>query len=58
MFNNKIRIRKGSPDDVMAKVQDYSLKLSKFNLQTHCYVHFWTNTVEKGTYHIPYDLIS
>ena len=32
----------------MAKVQDCRLAVSKFKLQSHSYVHFWTNTLEKG----------
>ena len=29
----------------MAKVLDYSLKVNKFRVHSHCYVHFWTNTL-------------
>ena len=32
----------------MAKVPDYDLKVSKFELTSHCYVHFRNNTLEKS----------
>ena len=32
----------------MAKVLNCSLKISKFELQLHYYIHFWTNTLVKG----------
>ena len=32
----------------MAKVLNYGLELSKFELQSHYYVHFWTDTLRKG----------
>ena len=32
----------------MTKVLVCSLKINKFNLQLHCYIHFWTNTFWKG----------
>ena len=31
------------PHGIMAKVLDSSLKVSEFELQSHCYLHFWTN---------------
>ena len=37
-----------SPCSVMAKVLDCSLEISKFKLPSHYYVHFLTNTLEKG----------
>ena len=32
----------------MAKLLDYSLEVSKFEHQTHYYVHFQTNTLGKS----------
>ena len=37
-----------SPCLVLANVRDCSIEVSKFKLQLHCYVHFQTNTPEKG----------
>ena len=38
----------GSPCGIMVKVQDYSLDISEFKLQSCNYIHFWTNTLGKG----------
>ena len=32
----------------MTKVLDCSLKVSVFELQSHYYFHFWTNTIWNG----------
>ena len=32
----------------MPDVLNYDIVLSKFKLQLHYYVHFWTNALEKG----------
>ena len=37
----------GSPHGIMTKVLGFSLKVSKFKFQLHCYVLFWTNTPGK-----------
>ena len=33
---------------MMAKVMVCSLQVSKFEIQSHCYIHFLTNTIRKG----------
>ena len=38
----------GSPHDIMTKMLDGDLKVNEFELQSHYYVHFWTNTLWKG----------
>ena len=38
----------GGPRDVMVKVMDSGMVVSKFKLQSRYYVHFWTNTLRKG----------
>ena len=38
----------GCPHDIVANVLDNNLIVSKFKLQLHLYVHFWTNTHGKG----------
>ena len=38
----------GSPQGVEAKVLDCDLKVSKIELQTFYYIHFWTNSLGKG----------
>ena len=47
---NQIFISKGgrSPHVKMVKVLDCGLKVSKFKLQSHNYVHFHFNTLGKG----------
>ena len=32
----------------MGKVLDNYLEENEFKLQSHCYIHFWTNTVGKA----------
>ena len=32
----------------MAKVQDYGLEVNEFELQSHYYIQFQTNTLGKG----------
>ena len=32
----------------MVKVLDFGFKVSGFDLQSHCYIHFQTNTLGKG----------
>ena len=32
----------------MVEAMDYEIVVSEFVLQLHYYVHFWTNTPEKG----------
>ena len=32
----------------MVKVLDYGIVVSEFKLQSHYYIHFWTNTLGKG----------
>ena len=32
----------------MANVLDNDIEVSEFELHTHYYIHFWTNTLEKG----------
>ena len=32
----------------ITKVLDNSLKIIDFELHSHNYIHFWTNTLEKG----------
>ena len=47
--------------DVVANVLDSDIVVNEFELQTHYYVHFWTNNLGKDViYHIPisYQLIS
>ena len=39
---------RGSPYEVVAKVLDCDIVVSEFELQPHYYVHFRTNTLEKG----------
>ena len=41
-------LRGGWPRDVMVKVMDCEIIVSKFELQSRYYVHFQTNTLEKG----------
>ena len=38
----------GASRDVVAKVLDCDIIVNEFELQSHYYVHFRTNTVEKG----------
>ena len=38
----------GGPWDVVANVLDFDTVVTKFKLQSCYYVHFWTNTLEKG----------
>ena len=38
----------GSARDLVVNVQDSSILVSKFELQSHFYVHFQTNTLDKG----------
>ena len=40
--------------DMMVKVLDCGLKVSKFKLQLHYYIHFQTNTIVKVMYVPPY----
>ena len=42
------RGNRGSPCGVMVKVNDCRIVVSKFELQSRYYVHFWTNTLRKG----------
>ena len=37
----------------MAKVLDWNFEVSEFELQSHCYAHFWTNTLRER-YETPY----
>ena len=39
---------KGCPCGVMVKAMDCRIVVSEFVLQSHYYVHFWANTLEKG----------
>ena len=32
----------------MVKVLDSGLKVCEYKLQSHYYIHFWTNILEKG----------
>ena len=38
----------GSPHCVVANVLDCNIIVIEFEFQLHYYVHFWTNTFEKG----------
>ena len=38
----------GWPRGIMVKVMDCGIVVSKFELQSRYYVHFWTNTLGKG----------
>ena len=40
---------KGCPHGVMVKAMDCGIGVSEFVLQSHYYVHFWANTLGKGT---------
>ena len=40
--------RERSPRGVVAKMLDSCFEVSEFELQSHSYVHFWINTLEKG----------
>ena len=37
-----------SPHCRMVNMLDWDIVVSKFELQFNYYVHFWTNTLEKG----------
>ena len=39
---------RGYPRGVMVKVIDFEIVVNEFELQSHYYVHFWTNTLGKG----------
>ena len=39
---------RGYPRGVMVKAMDCGIVVSEFELQSHYYIHFWTNTLEKG----------
>ena len=41
---------KGSPGSLVANVPDSNIIVSKFEPQSHCYVHFQTNTLRRGMY--------
>ena len=47
LFMNKFYFTR-TGGGVMAKVLDCGLKVNEFELQPRYYVHFWTNTIEKG----------
>ena len=47
MADHPVRLGRGILLDVMAKVLDCSLEVSVFEPQSHCYVHFQTNTLGK-----------
>ena len=38
----------GCPRGVMIKTMDCGIVVSEFKLQSHYYVHFWTNPLGKG----------
>ena len=38
-----------TPNEMVANVQDCSLTVSEFDLQSYYYVHFWINSLGKGT---------
>ena len=38
----------GCSHGVMLKALDYGIVVSEFELQSHCYIHFRTNTLGKG----------
>ena len=40
----------------MTKVLDYSLEVNEFELQSHNYIHFWTNTLGKSMNILIYEL--
>ena len=45
IFSNDL---KGCPHGVMVKALDCTIVVSEFELQSHYYVHFQTNTLGKG----------
>ena len=48
-FNKKVTHKPlGSPCGVMVKALAYGVVVSEFELQSRYYVHFRTNTLEKG----------
>ena len=56
-----LKLTKGSPCGVMAKVLDCSLKLSKLEFQSCYYIHFQINTFGKSiepSYRLNYGLNS
>ena len=40
--------RQRCPRDVMVKLMDSRIVVSKSELQSHYYIHLWTNTLGKG----------
>ena len=44
-FLNSVRT---SPCSIIAQVLDYNLEVNNFELQSLCYVQFWTNILGKG----------
>ena len=44
--------KKGSPFGVIVNVLDYDTVVSVLTLQSHYYIHFWTNTLGKGMNHL------
>ena len=42
----------GSPQHTTAKLLNYSLQVNKFKCQPLYYIHFGTNTTEKGINHL------